>query len=103
MSPRPAGGQPGGAQQTVTKEAEFRQSLVVLLNPGGRDESSGFPRHVESAEQNPQEEAVQIEGSVTLWPNTKLSTCRVRLHQAAPKRMTREERGASGAMTEWTQ
>lgn len=82
--------------------------MVVLLNQGGRDESSGFPRWLLSAEQNPKEEPAaqekeaRIGGSLTLWPVTKLCICRARLHKAAPKRMTREERNASGAMIELT-
>lgn len=49
-----------------------------------------------------QEKEARIGGSLTLWPVTKLCICRARLHKAAPKRMTREERNASGAMIELT-
>lgn len=99
---------PGGTLWTVTRKPELRQSMAVLLNQGGRDENSGFPRWLASAEQNPKDEAAaqkkvaQIKGSLTFWPNTKLCICRARLHKAVPKRITREERNASGAMIELT-
>lgn len=49
------------------------------------------------------EKEAWVGGSLSLWPNTKLCTYRVRPHMAGQKGMTREERNTGGAMIELTE